>query len=169
MIRPLQTGLTRHRFCAGRNRVRVPLSSASLKRGTERPGGRLTLAIGAGVGPIISSSFYSLFSCEKGSALRFRRQMALYKFFPTFQTKTGKKRWTMFLKHKASGDLVEVLDPVQLHDPFSPVIRGRFQAGEEVPEPEELKKTDLVFPSGEALPLCWRDSQYRAHAKEAVL
>ncbi len=71
----------------------------------------------------------------------------------------------MFLKHTASGDLIEVLDSVQLHDPFSAVVSGRFQAGEEVSEPEEFKKKDLVFPSGEALPLCWRDSQYRTHDK----
>ncbi len=45
LFRPLQTGLTRHRFRASHERVRVPLSSASLKRGTERPGCILTLAI----------------------------------------------------------------------------------------------------------------------------
>lgn len=67
----------------------------------------------------------------------------------------------MFLKHKSSGDLVEVLDPVQLHDPSSAVIRGRFQAGEEMPEPDVFNKADLVFPSGESLPLCWLDPHYR--------
>lgn len=71
----------------------------------------------------------------------------------------------MFLKYIASGDLVEVLDSVQLHDPFSAVVRGRFQAGEDVAEPEEFKKKNLIFPSGEALPLCWRDSQYRTRSK----
>ena len=66
----------------------------------------------------------------------------------------------MFLKHKVSGDLVDVLDPVQLHDPSSAVMRGRFQAGEDQPEPEVFNKTDLMFPSGEELPKCWLDSHY---------
>ncbi len=45
LFRPLQTGLTRHRFRVSHERVRVPLSSASLKRGTERLGCILTQAI----------------------------------------------------------------------------------------------------------------------------
>jgi len=44
VIRPLQTGVTRHRF-PFQGRVRVPLSSASHNGGTDRPGGILTLAI----------------------------------------------------------------------------------------------------------------------------
>jgi hypothetical protein len=71
----------------------------------------------------------------------------------------------MFLKHTSSGDLVEVLDSLQLHDPSSSVVRGRFHAGEEAQEPEEFKKADLVFPSGENLPRCWCDSLYRLHIK----
>ncbi len=45
LVRPLQTGMTRHRFRVSHERVRVPLSSASLKRGTERLGCILTQAI----------------------------------------------------------------------------------------------------------------------------
>jgi hypothetical protein len=75
------------------------------------------------------------------------------------------RRCAMLMKHISSGDLVEVLDLLQLHDPSSKVVCGRFQAGEEVQEPEEFRKTDLVFPSGESLPLCWRDSAYRQHGK----
>jgi len=71
----------------------------------------------------------------------------------------------MFLKHNPSGDLIEVLDLVQMYDPLSKAVLGRFQAGEEVQEPEEFSKKDLIFPSGEALPRCWRDSQYRVHSK----
>lgn len=71
----------------------------------------------------------------------------------------------MFLKHKPTGDLIEVMDPRQMHDPLSAVVLGRLQAGEEVQEPEEFSKKDLVFPSGETLPRCWLDSQYRAHGK----
>lgn len=71
----------------------------------------------------------------------------------------------MFLKHNPSGDLIEVIDLVQMYDPLSKVVLGRFQAGEEVQEPEEFSKMDLVFPSGETLPRCWRDNQYRLHTK----
>ena len=71
----------------------------------------------------------------------------------------------MFLKHSPSGDLIEVLDLVQMYDPLSAEVLGRFQSGEEVQEPEEFRKKDLVFPSGETLPLCWRDNQYRLHTK----
>lgn len=70
----------------------------------------------------------------------------------------------MFLRHTPSGDLVEVLNLPQLFDPFSCEVTGRFHAGEEMQEPATFSKQELVFPSGEALPVCWRDSQYRQHA-----
>lgn len=68
----------------------------------------------------------------------------------------------MYLKHKASGDLVEVMDVSALFDPCVDEIRGRFHAGEELQEPEVFPKTALVFPSDEALPRCWLDAHYRA-------
>jgi hypothetical protein len=67
----------------------------------------------------------------------------------------------MFLKHQSSGDLVEVLDLPALFDPFQAGVRGRFHAGEEMPEPAVFAKGELVFPSGETLPRCWIDSRYR--------
>lgn len=67
----------------------------------------------------------------------------------------------MYLTHKPSGDFVEVLDIEALFDPFKPDIRGRFHAGEEMQEPAVFHKVELVFPSGEALPLCWREGKYR--------
>lgn len=67
----------------------------------------------------------------------------------------------MFLKHKASGDMVEVLNTVALINPCEGQVSGRFHSGEEMPEPTDFAKSDLEFPSGEALPRCWVDSHYK--------
>jgi len=44
----------------------------------------------------------------------------------------------MFLKDKASGDLVEVLNTNTLVDPCRAEVQGRFHAGEEMQEPREF-------------------------------
>lgn len=67
----------------------------------------------------------------------------------------------MFLKQKSSGDLVEVLQGTNLCDPFKTEIMGRAHAGEEMQDPEMFSKSDLIFPSGESLPRCWLDSDYK--------
>ncbi|MEW6110091.1 MAG: acetyltransferase [Nitrospirota bacterium] len=67
----------------------------------------------------------------------------------------------MFLKQKSSGSLVEILDIEALFDPIKNAVSGRLQAGEELQEPEDFAKSDLVFPSGEGLPRCWVDRNYR--------
>jgi hypothetical protein len=67
----------------------------------------------------------------------------------------------MFLKHKPSGDLVEVLNAHDLFDPCRMEINGRFHAGEEMQDPRTFQKLELIFPSGEDLPLCWVDPDYR--------
>ncbi len=67
----------------------------------------------------------------------------------------------MFLKDKTNGDLVEILTLKELFDPCQTEVMGRFQQGEEVQDPEKLKKAELFFPSGEALPKCWIDPHYR--------
>jgi len=67
----------------------------------------------------------------------------------------------MFLKEQKSGDLVEILDLAALFDPCRESVQGRFHAGEEMPEPAEFTKSALLFPSGEGLPRCWRDANYR--------
>ena len=67
----------------------------------------------------------------------------------------------MFLKVKANADLIEVLSMWDLFDPFMVDLVGRYQRGEEVQDPEKFAKSDLVFPSGEALPQCWVDPHYR--------
>ena len=67
----------------------------------------------------------------------------------------------MFLKDKNSGDLVEILDTNALINPSSTSVSGRFHAGEEMQESEAFSKGNLQFPSGEALPACWIDPDYR--------
>lgn len=66
----------------------------------------------------------------------------------------------MYLKSKANGDLVEVLDLPALFDPFQAEVSGRMHAGEELGDQDAFRKTDLIFPSGESLPQCWTDSTY---------
>jgi hypothetical protein len=68
----------------------------------------------------------------------------------------------MYLRDKKSGDLVEVLDVPAMVDPFSAQLQGRFHAGEEMQDPASFDKSDLEFPSGEPLPRCWVDSDYRS-------
>lgn len=67
----------------------------------------------------------------------------------------------MYLKHKPTGDLVEVLDIHAMVDPLREVVVGRFHAGEEMQDPANFSKADLIFPSGEVLPRCWIDVHYR--------
>ena len=67
----------------------------------------------------------------------------------------------MYLKNTTTGDMVEVLDIAGLIDPNITAVAGRYHAGEEMQEPANFNKSDLQFPSGEALPRCWIDSSYR--------
>jgi len=67
----------------------------------------------------------------------------------------------MYLKHTGSGDLVEVLDMRALINPKQSRIAGRYHAGEERQDPATYEKAELIFPSGEALPRCWVDANYR--------
>lgn len=68
----------------------------------------------------------------------------------------------MFLKDKTSGDVVEITELAALFDPCAGKVRGRFHAGEEMQEEEAFEKAALVFPSGESLPRCWTDPEYRS-------
>jgi len=67
----------------------------------------------------------------------------------------------MFVKEKASGDLVEVIDITALVDPFQNKISGCVHAGEEMQDSRYFPKSGLIFPSGETLPRCWTDAHYR--------
>jgi hypothetical protein len=70
----------------------------------------------------------------------------------------------MYLKHRPTDDLVEILDLPDLFDPFKPEVPGRFHAGEELQDPASFQKAELIFPSGEPLPLCWTDGKYKEGA-----
>ncbi|SCZ61301.1 acetyltransferase [Thiohalomonas denitrificans] len=67
----------------------------------------------------------------------------------------------MYLKNKANGDLVEILDISSMIDPLRSRVAGRYHSGEELQDPATFDKTDLIFPSGENLPRCWVDPHYR--------
>jgi hypothetical protein len=69
----------------------------------------------------------------------------------------------MFLMQKNSEKLVEVLSLSDLINPNHEEIVGRFHAGEEMQDAESFSKGDMQFPSGEGLPQCWTDPQYRQH------
>jgi hypothetical protein len=67
----------------------------------------------------------------------------------------------MFLQHKPSGALVEILNPNSLFDPCLKIVSGRSHCGEEMQDPEDYTKSEMTFPSGEPLPRCWVDPNYR--------
>ena len=67
----------------------------------------------------------------------------------------------MFLKESATGKLVEVLSLNDLFNPNHGKLVGRYNAGEELQDPEKFSKAELEFLSGEALPRCWVDIHYR--------
>lgn len=67
----------------------------------------------------------------------------------------------MFVAEKATGHLIEVLDSSALFDPHLDSIHGSLHYGEEAQDPESFQKSELVFPSGEPLPKCWTDPNYR--------
>lgn len=66
----------------------------------------------------------------------------------------------MFLKDKTTGSLVEVLDIEALFDPNKNSISGQGQMGQDEQNTASFNKEDLKFPSGEELPLCWKDANY---------
>jgi len=66
----------------------------------------------------------------------------------------------MLLKDTETGSLVEILDLQALIDPNTPSVSGQGQAGQEEQNAESFQKETLKFPSGEDLPLCWKDANY---------
>jgi hypothetical protein len=69
----------------------------------------------------------------------------------------------MYLMQKDSEKLIEVLSLNDLFNPNHHNIVGRFHAGEELQDAETFGKDQIKFPSGEPLPQCWLDSNYRQH------
>jgi hypothetical protein len=77
----------------------------------------------------------------------------------------------MLLKHKQSGELVEVLDLFELTSPTEPKLVACLQWDEDVPDPRCYDKHDLCFPSGETLPDCWITpvaSSNASHVEQAM-
>ena len=68
----------------------------------------------------------------------------------------------MLLKSKKEDGLVEISEVTELIDPFKEQVMGQIQAGQNEQPPESFAKKDLVFPSGESLPQCWIDSNYKS-------
>lgn len=68
----------------------------------------------------------------------------------------------MLLKSKDTQDLVKVLDLDALINPAQDKVAAQDQAGQEEQNPTEFSKQDLLFPSGETLPRCWVDANYRS-------
>ncbi|WP_236095963.1 acetyltransferase [Lyngbya confervoides] len=62
---------------------------------------------------------------------------------------------------KESATLVKVMDLEALFNPLRDQVQGQHQAGEEEQPPRWFPKQGLAFPSGEALPQCWTDANYR--------
>ncbi|MDM9385508.1 acetyltransferase [Chlorogloeopsis sp. ULAP01] len=67
----------------------------------------------------------------------------------------------MFLMHKPTGDLIEILTLDQLFNPCAKEVTGVDHFGEEMQDPACYQKIELAFPSGERLPRCWLDAHYR--------
>ena len=68
----------------------------------------------------------------------------------------------MLLKTKQNNDLVEISAIDELIDPFKNEVKGKIQAGQNEQPSEPFSKKDLVFPSGESLPECWLNSNYKS-------
>jgi hypothetical protein len=67
----------------------------------------------------------------------------------------------MFLHNKETDSLVEIEDIQALINPNQDEVVAKSQSGEEEQEPESMRKSNLIFPSGESLPRCWLDADYR--------
>ncbi|MBD2344637.1 acetyltransferase [Anabaena subtropica] len=67
----------------------------------------------------------------------------------------------MFLQIKDTSDLVKIIDIQELIDPNIDIVHGKDQEGQEEQDTDSFLKENLVFPSGENLPRCWLDANYR--------
>jgi hypothetical protein len=67
----------------------------------------------------------------------------------------------MLLYNKVSETTIEIKDLESLFNPLHNEIEGQTQEGQEEQDPEPYAKQDLAFASGEPLPRCWVDPDYR--------
>lgn len=68
----------------------------------------------------------------------------------------------MLLQVKNTSDLVKITDIQELIDPNVNIVHGQDQEGQEEQDTDSFEKQNLVFPSGESLPRCWLDANYRS-------
>ncbi|MCJ8319010.1 MAG: acetyltransferase [Colwellia sp.] len=69
----------------------------------------------------------------------------------------------MFLKSRNNDNMVDVSRMRDLTNLYRAKVLGCYQNGEELQDQQEFDKSDLVFLSGEELPKCWTDPNYRVH------
>jgi hypothetical protein len=67
----------------------------------------------------------------------------------------------MLLHYKQTDALVEIHDIEALINPVQTEVPGQIQSGQEEQELEQFDKENLIFPSGEPLPQCWLDANYK--------
>ena len=67
----------------------------------------------------------------------------------------------MLLQLKENGELVKIVDVQELINPNSDTVQAKEQQGQEEQQADSYKKENLVFPSGESLPRCWMDANYK--------
>jgi hypothetical protein len=67
----------------------------------------------------------------------------------------------MFLQNKSSDTLIKITDLEGLFNPLHNEIEGQIQEGQEEQDIQLFPKQDLTFASGEKLPRCWIDPNYR--------
>ncbi|HZG38089.1 MAG TPA: acetyltransferase [Nodosilinea sp.] len=67
----------------------------------------------------------------------------------------------MFVKSTEDQTLIKVTDVTELIDPMNDQVQGQLQDGQEEQPPQTFEKSQLQFPSGEALPQCWIDPDYQ--------
>ena len=69
----------------------------------------------------------------------------------------------MFLKSRNNDNMVDISLMRDLTNLYRDKVLGCYQNGEELQDQQEFNKSDLVFLSGEELPKCWTDPNYRVH------
>lgn len=70
----------------------------------------------------------------------------------------------MILKDQ-NGSKIEVSKIEDLFNPVQEEIEAKMQEGQNEQSSESFAKKQLTFPSGEKLPLCWLDPDYRLKSK----
>jgi len=66
----------------------------------------------------------------------------------------------MYLKYIPTNDLVEVIDLQDVINPYATTVLARVYSDERGQRTDRYPKSDLTFPSGEALPQCWTERSF---------